>query len=292
MLKHVWMLIPLRRTLPADSINQTFMFYLCQSDQALWHRPGCLILMPARGLGLNLDYAKNEADRGSRHRSLVSCPVKTISFSPLFFLSFMSLLFSLPPLTPPTAIHYSPVFVFPLRGRRIPFSHALRAGAAGWSLLCGTHKCLLMATDTLVGWHEVAQHANAHSEGLLMCLWRCHKSFVRLQTSLLHLLLWYCNTESPQLQNYAAHLQQNETNKQSNTPDLFPEKMQITFLYLSKSFDSFIINWSYVTTQCTPTKSENLKTESETLCRNKVKRKWSQISIFHHREEIHCLNKK
>ncbi|KAA8583449.1 hypothetical protein FQN60_015995, partial [Etheostoma spectabile] len=43
--------------------------------------PGCLIPVPARGLGLNLGYAKNEAGRGSRHRSLVSYPVKTISSS-------------------------------------------------------------------------------------------------------------------------------------------------------------------------------------------------------------------
>lgn len=50
--------------------------------------------MPARGLGLNLGYAKNEANRSSRHRSLVSYAAKTI-FSCSLFLPFMILSISL-----------------------------------------------------------------------------------------------------------------------------------------------------------------------------------------------------
>lgn len=112
--------------------------------------PAAWSVLPARGPGLNLGYAKNEA----RHRSLVSCPVKTISSSYSF--SFMTLLLSkllLPNISP------SPVFVFPLRVRQIPFSHALRAASWKMKSFLWHRKASAIPTVMFVGWHSGRQRA-------------------------------------------------------------------------------------------------------------------------------------
>lgn len=97
----LWLQENINQALPIFSLFWSF-------HHVVWPWPGCLIHMPARGLGLNLGYAKNEADRGSRHRSLASCPIKTISYSysvsfffydsPLFLLSNLTQLLLSPSL--------------------------------------------------------------------------------------------------------------------------------------------------------------------------------------------------
>lgn len=74
-----------------DGINQALLMFFSPFEVfTLLSDPGVAAWspVPARGLGLNLGYAKNEADWGSRHRSLVSCTVKTISSFYSVFLSF------------------------------------------------------------------------------------------------------------------------------------------------------------------------------------------------------------
>lgn len=85
---------------------------------------GCLIPMLARGLGLNLGYAKNEADSGSRYHSLVFCPCKNNLFflvCLLFFLS-MTLLLSFSNLINSSSHHLSkPCFCFSSESMLDPF---------------------------------------------------------------------------------------------------------------------------------------------------------------------------
>lgn len=171
-----------------DNINQgLLMFFLFWSfHHVVWPWPGCLILMPAREPSLNLDYAKNEADRGSRHHSLVSYPVKTISSSYSVCLSFYD--------SPPfllfhelysTQLHFpsslrAPVFVFPLRVCWILFLTLSDQGAGRWNLFYGTETALWYLQWCLwVGIRE-SNLLNLHSQCLLTCLWRCHKSLLRL----------------------------------------------------------------------------------------------------------------
>lgn len=98
----------------------------------VWPWPGCLIPMPARGLGLNLGYAKNEASRGSRHHSLVFYPVKTISSSYVFlsFFLWLSYFLTLSPAwpTPPPATSPGPSLCFFIRECVDPFFSRSQSG--------------------------------------------------------------------------------------------------------------------------------------------------------------------
>lgn len=166
-----------------DDINQApLMFSLFWSfHHVVWPWPGCLIPMPARGLDLNLGYAKNEANRSSRHHSLVSYPVKTISSSYSVCFSF----YDSPPfllflwlLLPPSL---QALFLFSLwECIEALFLTLSEQGAGGWNLFYGTEKAPRYLQWCLWVGIKESNALNFHNQGLLIRLWHCHKSLVRL----------------------------------------------------------------------------------------------------------------
>lgn len=157
-----------------SSTADVFLFW--SVHHVVWPWPGCLIPMLARGLGLNLGYAKNEADRSSRHHSLVSCPVKTISSSYSVFSPFYDS-YSFSYSTYSSSRHLSKLFLFFLWDYiGSLFLTVPERGAGGWNLFYGTEKALWYLQWSLwVGMKE-SNVLNFHSQGLLMC----QKSLSRL----------------------------------------------------------------------------------------------------------------
>lgn len=157
-----------------ENINQARLIisFFWSFHHVVWPQPGCLILMPARGLGLNLGYAKNEADRGSRHRSLASCPIKTISYSYSVSFSFMIPLLSY--FLTLTQLLLSPslqalllFFLWEYVGSL--FLTLSEQGAGRWNLFYGTENALyVIPTEMFVGWHRSEQPAKCSQSGLVI----------------------------------------------------------------------------------------------------------------------------